>query len=130
MRLLELLKQPEGKTLEFKPDLSSPEGVLRSIVAFANTAGGTLLIGVEDKSRHVRGVKDPLATEERLANLVSDNIMPRLAPELDSFLAPHSCARGAGVSEPVAAPIISELRVWRIAPTCVWVRLTAVRIAR
>jgi len=83
VRLLELLKQSEGKTLEFKRDLSSPDGALRSIVAFANTAGGTLLIGVEDKSRHVRGVKDPLATEERLANLVSDNIMPRLAPELE-----------------------------------------------
>ena len=49
MKLLELLKQPEGKTLEFKRDLSSSDGVLRSIVAFANTAGGTLLIGVEDK---------------------------------------------------------------------------------
>ena len=83
MILLELLKQPEGKTLEFKRDLSSPDGVLRSIIAFANTAGGTLLIGVEDKSRHVRGVKEPLAVEERLANLVSDNIEPRLVPELE-----------------------------------------------
>jgi len=81
--LLELLKQPEGKTLEFKRDLSLPDGVLRSIIAFANTAGGTLLIGVEDKSRHVRGVKEPLAMEERLANLISDNIAPRLVPELE-----------------------------------------------
>jgi len=81
--LLELLKQPEGKTLEFKRDLSSSGGVLRSIIAFANTAGGTLLIGVEDKSRHVRGVKEPLAVEERLANLVSDYIEPRLVPELE-----------------------------------------------
>ena len=38
MNLNELLKQPEGKTLEFKRDLSSPEGALRTIVAFANTA--------------------------------------------------------------------------------------------
>lgn len=83
MDLLELLKYPEGKTLEFKRDLSSPEGVLRAIVAFANTAGGTLLIGVEDTIRHVRGVQDPLETEERLANLISDNILPRLVPELD-----------------------------------------------
>jgi len=81
--LLELLKQPEGKTLEFKRDLSSPDGIMRSIVAFANTAGGTVLIGVEDKSRHVRGVKEPLAVEERLANLISDNIVPKLVPELD-----------------------------------------------
>jgi predicted HTH transcriptional regulator len=39
---------PEGKTLEFKRDLSSPDGVLKTMVAFANTAGGTLLVGVED----------------------------------------------------------------------------------
>ena len=83
MDLLALLKYPEGKTLEFKRDLSSPDGVLRAIVAFANTAGGTLLIGVEDRTRHVRGVQKPLETEERLANLISDNIQPRLAPELD-----------------------------------------------
>jgi predicted HTH transcriptional regulator len=53
--VVELLKRPEGKTLEFKRDLSTPDGVLKTIVAFANTAGGTLLLGVEDKSRHVRG---------------------------------------------------------------------------
>lgn len=45
MDLLDLLKRPEGKTLEFKRDLSSPDGVLRSLVAFANTSGGAVLIG-------------------------------------------------------------------------------------
>jgi predicted HTH transcriptional regulator len=83
MNLSELLKQPEGKTLEFKRDLSSPEGALRAIVAFANTSGGTLLVGVEDRTRHVRGVADPLDAEERLANLLSDNVLPRLVPELE-----------------------------------------------
>jgi len=52
-------------------------------VAFANTAGGTLLIGVEDRSRHVRGVADVLDVEERLANLVSDRISPRIVPEIE-----------------------------------------------
>lgn len=83
MDLTELLKHPEGKTLEFKRDLSSPDGALRTIVAFANTSGGTLLVGVEDRTRHVRGVPDPLGTEERLANLLSDNVLPRLVPELE-----------------------------------------------
>ncbi|MEE8584852.1 MAG: helix-turn-helix domain-containing protein [Acidobacteriota bacterium] len=83
MDLVDLLKRPEGKTLEFKRDLSTPEGVLRTIVAFANTAGGTLLVGIEDKSRHVRGVRDPLDLEERLANLISDLIVPRLVPDLE-----------------------------------------------
>ena len=83
MDFVDLLKRPEGKTLEFKRDLSSPDGVLRSIVAFANTAGGTLLLGVEDKTRHVRGVQNPLAMEERLANVISDSVLPRLVPELE-----------------------------------------------
>lgn len=83
MDLVDLLKRPEGKTLEFKRDLSSPEGALRTIVAFANTAGGTLLVGVEDRSRRVRGVGDPLALEERMASLISDRIAPRIVPEIE-----------------------------------------------
>lgn len=83
MELLDLLKRPEGKTLEFKRDLSSPDGPLKTIVAFANTAGGTLLVGVEDRTRHVRGVRMPLDLEERLASLISDRIVPRLVPELE-----------------------------------------------
>ncbi len=42
LNLTELLRHPEGKSLEFKRDLSSSAGVLRTIIAFANTAGGTL----------------------------------------------------------------------------------------
>jgi predicted HTH transcriptional regulator len=83
MDLVELLRLPEGKTLEFKRDLTSVDGVLRTAVAFANTAGGKLLIGVEDGTRHVRGVSDPLALEERLANLLSDGIAPRLVPDIE-----------------------------------------------
>ena len=83
MDLVELLNRPEGKTLEFKRDLSGPEGALKTIVAFANTAGETLLVGVEDKSGHVRGVPEPLDLEERLANLISDHVAPRLVPEIE-----------------------------------------------
>jgi ATP-dependent DNA helicase RecG len=81
--LVELLRRPEGKTLEFKREVSAPDGALRTVVAFANTAGGTLLIGVEDRSGHVRGVADPLDLEERMANLIADHVAPRLAPELE-----------------------------------------------
>ena len=72
MDLLALLAQPEGKTIEFKRDLSSPAGFLRAGTAFANTAGGTIIVGVEDRTPHVVGVGDLLALEERAANLISD----------------------------------------------------------
>ena len=83
MDLLAVLARPEGKTIEFKRDLSSPTGFLRTVTAFANTAGGTILIGVEDRSRHVVGVGNPLELEERAANLISDSISPRLIPEIE-----------------------------------------------
>jgi len=35
-----LLQQPEGKTLEFKRDLSSPRNVLKPLVAFVNAVAG------------------------------------------------------------------------------------------
>ena len=83
MNLLDALRSPEGKTLEFKRDLSSPEGLLRTVVAFANTAGGVVLIGVEDGTRHVRGIADPFTLEERIASLITDSIAPRLLPDLE-----------------------------------------------
>ena len=83
MRLTEILRDSEGKTLEFKRDLSSPDRFLRTVAAFANTAGGIILIGVEDRTKHIRGVGDPLDLEERLVNLISDSIKPRLLPDIE-----------------------------------------------
>jgi predicted HTH transcriptional regulator len=83
MELIHYLKQQEGKTLEFKRDLSSPGKVLRTVVAFANTAGGVLLFGVEDSTRAVRGVAQPLDEEERLANMIADGISPQILPDIE-----------------------------------------------
>ncbi|MDR1187637.1 MAG: putative DNA binding domain-containing protein [Bifidobacteriaceae bacterium] len=72
----------EGKTFEYKRDLSSPDEALESVVAFANSAGGRLVIGVAD-SGEVVGVVDPLLEEGRLTNLISDSIMPQLRPTVE-----------------------------------------------
>ena len=78
----QLLQQPEGKTLEFKRDLSSPRNLLKTLVAFANSAGGRLVIGVDD-DRQLVGVADPLDDEERICNLIADSIAPRLVPNVE-----------------------------------------------
>ena len=53
--LASLLARPEGKQVEHKRDLTSPQSVLRTLVAFANTAGGTLLVGVEPEFDELGG---------------------------------------------------------------------------
>nr|QNO49713.1 hypothetical protein BFOKDAJI_00014 [Methanosarcinales archaeon ANME-2c ERB4]QNO49741.1 hypothetical protein BFOKDAJI_00043 [Methanosarcinales archaeon ANME-2c ERB4] len=79
----QLVTMPEGKTLEFKRDISAPKNILKTLVAFANAAGGRLLIGIEDDSREVLGVEDPLDEEERVCNLIADSIEPRLVPNVE-----------------------------------------------
>ncbi len=83
MNIRDLLKKDEGKTLEFKRDLSSPQQIIKTLVAFANTAGGLLIIGVDDKTRQPVGVEKPLDEEERLCNLIADSISPRLVPNVE-----------------------------------------------
>lgn len=50
-----LITQGEGLTLDFKHSITDSRKIARSLVAFANTAGGTLLIGVKDNG-NITGV--------------------------------------------------------------------------
>jgi ATP-dependent DNA helicase RecG len=53
VKIKQILTSAEGKTLEFKRDLSSPRPMLKTLLAFANTAGGRLIVGVDDDLRVV-----------------------------------------------------------------------------
>ena len=46
--IINLIKQGEHQTLDFKHSITDSKKIARSLVAFANTDGGTLLIGVKD----------------------------------------------------------------------------------
>jgi predicted HTH transcriptional regulator len=83
MDLQDIKTLPEGKTLEFKRDASSAEPVLRTVCAFSNTAGGTLLFGIEDRTGAVVGIPEPLDEEERLASIIADGIAPRVLPDIE-----------------------------------------------
>jgi ATP-dependent DNA helicase RecG len=78
----QILKLPESKTLEFKQDLSSLEPVLKTLVAFANTAGGVLIVGKRNDGT-ISGVSDVTHAEERLANAIADGIRPALLPDIE-----------------------------------------------
>lgn len=82
MKIEELLVRNEDKTLEFKRDLTSPRNILKTIISFANTAGGTILIGIDNDTKAVLGLENPLVEQERLCNLIADSISPRLVPDV------------------------------------------------
>jgi len=61
-----LLQEGEGSTLEYKETISS--GLARELVAFANTAGGKILLGVRDDGS-VRGIEDTNDIRARIQDI-------------------------------------------------------------
>ncbi len=57
-QLKRLVAQGEGSSLEFKRKAAFPEKIVREMIAFANTKGGILLIGVDDDGS-LPGLKHP-----------------------------------------------------------------------
>lgn len=49
--LEELLAKSESKTLEFKENAHNLFKIVQTVIAFANTAGGMLVIGIEDRPK-------------------------------------------------------------------------------
>lgn len=55
-RIQKLIQQGEHQQLDFKFEISDARKIARSMVAFANTDGGTLLIGVKDNG-NIAGIR-------------------------------------------------------------------------
>jgi ATP-dependent DNA helicase RecG len=82
MDINELLQKGEGSTLEFKENMKS-EGIIPTLIAFANTSGGRLVIGVNDKTHHISGIENPHKGIEALASQIHDSIEPRIMPNIE-----------------------------------------------
>lgn len=80
--LEELLVKSEGKTLEFKENTQSLQKIVQTVIAFANTAGGTLIIGIKGTTKEVVGLDNILLDEEKIANAIADSVSPSLLPNL------------------------------------------------
>ena len=80
--LLRLVRGGEDTYLELKVKLSNLEKIAQEVCALANTAGGTVVFGVNDQLR-VEGVDDAEAVREELVRLCREQIVPPLVPYID-----------------------------------------------
>lgn len=85
MNIPDLLQQGENASIEFKETLIRPESMAKEIVAFANTQGGTLIIGVDDNGQ-IKGVQDNENYEEYFSNIARNNIIPAIDIKTDTII--------------------------------------------
>lgn len=81
-----IFEKYEGRRLEFKGELPTHSELAKTIVAFANDAGGDIYIGIDD-NRKAKGLpEDDLPRiEEQISNMIYDKCYPIILPEI-SFL--------------------------------------------
>uniref|UniRef100_Q3ARL2 Putative transcriptional regulator n=1 Tax=Chlorobium chlorochromatii (strain CaD3) TaxID=340177 RepID=Q3ARL2_CHLCH len=84
----ELISKGETSSTQFKLNISNELSIAQEMVAFANTKGGRILIGVDDKTWEVIGLTDN--DIRRLTNLLvnasSEHIKPPLFIETETFI--------------------------------------------
>lgn len=76
-----LVKEGEGDRLEFKLKTNHPDKIVKEIVAFANTKGGKLLVGVSD-DKQIKGLKFADEDVFILERAIEKYIKPKLGYEV------------------------------------------------
>ncbi len=81
-QLKELIAGGESQTVEFKRKFTSEEKIAKEMIAFANTNGGYLLIGIDDDKKIV-GVKSEKEEIDGLENVCQYYIEPLIEPSIE-----------------------------------------------
>ena len=79
------IKKGESKNIEFKVQLpDDSKKYMKTIVAYANTSGGKIIIGVDDVARKIIGVEPSSVFQimDKIANAVSDMCVPQIVPDV------------------------------------------------
>nr|AAU83240.1 conserved hypothetical protein [uncultured archaeon GZfos27B6] len=82
--LSETIEKGEDTFTEFKEEKAHSDDLAAEIVAFANTEGGKILLGISDK-KEVRGVSNPDKEMLRVENVSRNNCEPPLTVNIEKI---------------------------------------------
>ncbi|PKP59525.1 MAG: hypothetical protein CVT88_02750 [Candidatus Altiarchaeales archaeon HGW-Altiarchaeales-1] len=76
IELLNVIARGESSTVQFKERVNDAYSIATEMVAFSNSYGGLIIIGVNDKTGDLNGLSygEIQATNQLLANAASDNV--------------------------------------------------------
>lgn len=80
-------EKAETSNIDYKValEINKPKSWLKSVSAFANSKGGIILFGVEDKTRKLIGLKNVIEDSEKITNFINSKIMPLPRYEINTF---------------------------------------------
>lgn len=75
----------ETKNVEFKREIPGKhEKFLKDIIAFSNSTGGQVIVGIEDETCIVYGIgeQSPFKLSDSISNMISDACTPQIEPDI------------------------------------------------
>jgi hypothetical protein len=73
LEIQEIIRRGENLQVEFKQNLDNSDRILKTVVAFANTRGGRIFMGVSDDTRIIGFDPDK---NDQVSNLITGNLDP------------------------------------------------------
>ncbi len=108
--IVKLIKRGESKTVEFKETFDNK--TIETAVAFANTRGGHIFIGVSDKGAK-KGVQIGKETLIGWTNNISQGTQPRIIPEVESSKIEDKIIAVIQIKEFPIKPVSTKGRCYR-----------------
>ena len=107
--LIDLLSRGEDSRHQFKADMTNADGLAAEIVAFSNTKGGRIFIGVNDDGS-VRGLSgaDLARLNQLVANAASQNVRPAVNPLTDNVPHPNGTVMVVSIPEGISKPYMDK----------------------
>lgn len=107
--LIDLLSRGEDSRQQFKTDMNNADALAAEIVAFSNTAGGRIFIGVNDDGS-VRGLSgaDVARLNQLIGNVASQGILPAVNPITENVLHPGGTVLVLSIAEGVNKPYMDK----------------------
>jgi len=78
IELLDIIQAGETSKVQFKEKLTSTDSFAAEMTAMANSLGGMLIVGVEDKSGKIKGLSNDELHDynAKIANIATNNVIP------------------------------------------------------
>lgn len=76
--ILEIIDSGETSRVQFKKEITHSDSLAAEMIAMANSIGGIIVIGVEDKSSKIIGISNEKIHEynEKISNIATNNVIP------------------------------------------------------
>lgn len=111
--LKNLIQTGEGQYLEFKRTIPTAEKIAREIAAFANSNGGTILVGVDDNGT-IPGIREYFEEEFLLIKAAYDHCVPEVPLAIELIHAGHVDVMVVRIAESGRKPVYNKSKKKRL----------------